>query len=178
VYNQLLKKDSAPWSYLVDKKRKNRFLNLLFICTVRCGCNSMYYLSASTGGFTGFGCFSYRYGLGHTWVSTNTSSVHGNLRTQTDTRLETLTKIIAWNILLNTALHSLHVRNKMLRRCCHVDMTEKQYFNVQTGWCGVVLLTCCILPRQATLQDCFTVMSTGQHRRNILLRTCQGLQVK
>jgi hypothetical protein len=37
----------------------------------------------------------------------------------------------------------------------------------------VVLLTCYILPRWATLQDCFTVMSTWQHRRNILLRTCQ-----
>jgi hypothetical protein len=70
-----------------------------------------------------------------------------------------------------TALHSWHVRNKMLRRCCHVDMTVKQSCSV--AYRGVVLLTCYILPRSATLQDCFTVMSTWQHRHNILLRTCQ-----
>jgi hypothetical protein len=42
-----------------------------------------------------------------------------------------------------------------------------------TNLCVLVLLTCYILPRQVTLQDCFTVMPTWQHRRNILLRTCQ-----
>jgi hypothetical protein len=70
----------------------------------------------------------------------------------------------------------------MLRQCCHGRGTRITLWRVRsslrrcfqrTNLCGVVLLTCYILPRYATLQDCFTVMSTWQHRRNILLRTCQ-----
>jgi hypothetical protein len=69
-----------------------------------------------------------------------------------------------------TALHSWHVHNKILRRCWHDGETIL--------WCGLpwqnVLLTCYIFPRYATLQDCFTIMSTWHQHPNILLRGCQA----
>jgi hypothetical protein len=39
-----------------------------------------------------------------------------------------------------TALHSWHVRNKMLRQCCHFDMTVRQSCSV--AYRGAVLLIC------------------------------------
>jgi hypothetical protein len=68
-----------------------------------------------------------------------------------------------------TALHSWHVRNKMLRRCCHVGMTVKQSFSVLTWvvWFCWLATFCHGRPR-------YKIVSLScQHRRNILLRRCQ-----
>jgi hypothetical protein len=82
-----------------------------------------------------------------------------------------------------TALHAWHVRNKMLTAIFpragwirialwRVRSRLRRHFQC-TNLGGVVLHTCYILPRHATLQDCFTAIATWQHRRNILLQTSQ-----